>query len=73
MDLAKHMGCGVRGGKGILGRGTCLDKGPEGCPTPEGQLSCHPVFSHHEWFFHALDQGKVRPGCSFPRPGLLIV
>lgn len=34
MDLAKHMLCGVRGRKGMLGRGTCLDKGPEGEAPP---------------------------------------
>lgn len=58
----------MRSGKGILDRGTYLNKGSEGGPTPEDQLSCHPVFSDHEWVFHALDQGKVRPRCSFPPP-----
>lgn len=73
MGLAKHMERGLRDGKGVLGRETCLNKGPEGGPTPSGQLSCHPVFSVHEWVFHALDQGKVRHGFSLPRPGLLTV
>lgn len=60
-------------GKGILARGTSWDKGPEGGPTSTDRLSCHPGFSSHEWVFHALDQSKVRPGCSFPHPGLLTV
>lgn len=73
MGLAKHMESGLRGGKGTLGRETCLNKGPEGTPPFPGQLSCRPVFNGHEWVFHALDQGRVRPGCSLPRPGLLTV
>lgn len=44
-----------------------------GRPHPRGQLSCHPGLGGHEWVFHGLDQGKVRPSCSLLRPGLLTV
>lgn len=50
------------------------EQGPEGSPTPAtSSAATQAGFSGHEWVFHALDQGKVRPGCSLPRPGLLTV
>lgn len=69
MDFAKHMLCWVWGGKGRLGRGTCLNKALREAPPPRpAQLPPRQASAAMNGSF--MPWTRARSGPAAPSPAL---